>query len=150
MHLAMKLNSPVAQRWLSAMPLSPPRKAIRLRQPIAQKRLAAQEGPLRNATNMGMFFLHKPDMKAVEIFPKDMPKKVCADCTCKGRKCTRENCAFKHPKKVGKLKKETINAIGNPPLQKEIGWLNKWHFLKVRSKLPKELSLSWEERMPPP
>jgi hypothetical protein len=93
----------------------------------------------RNITDMGMFFLHKPDMKAVEIFPKDMPEKVCANFTCKGRECIRENCVFKHQRKVGKLKKETINAIGNPFLQKGIGWLNKWHFLRVRSKLPGEL-----------
>ncbi len=102
----------------------------------AQKRLAAQEGPL---IDMGMFFLHKPDMKAIEIFPKDMPKKVCANFMRKGRECTRENCTFKHPRKVGELKKETINAIGNHFLQKGIGWLNKWHLLRVRSKLPREL-----------
>ncbi len=86
-----------------------------------------------------MFFLHKPDMKAVKIFPEDMPEKVCANFTCKVRECTRENCTFKQPRKVGKLKKETINAIGNYFLQKGIGWLNKWHFLRVRSKLPREL-----------
>jgi hypothetical protein len=92
-----------------------------------------------NVTNIGMFFLHKPDMKAVKIFPKDMPETVCANFTCRGRECTRENCAFKHPRKVGELKKETINAIGNHFLQKGIGWLNKWHFLRVRSELPGEL-----------
>ncbi len=79
----------------------------------------------RNVTNMGMFFLHKPNMKAVKIFPKDMPETVCANFTCKCRECTRENCTFKHPRKVGELKKETINAIGNHFLQKGIGWLNK-------------------------
>jgi hypothetical protein len=36
-HLAMKLNSPVVQRWLSAIPPSPPREAVRLRRPSAQK-----------------------------------------------------------------------------------------------------------------
>jgi hypothetical protein len=88
---------------------------------------------------MGMFFFHKPDIKAVEIFPKDMPETVCTNFTCKGRECTRENCAFKHLRKVGELKKEMINAIGNHFLQKGIGWLNEWHFLRVRSKLPGEL-----------
>jgi hypothetical protein len=75
----------------------------------------------RNVTDMGMFFLHKPDMKAVEIFPKDMPETVYANFLCKGRECIRENCAFEHPRKVGELKKETINAIGNHFLQKGIG-----------------------------
>jgi hypothetical protein len=99
----------------------------------------AADSAKRNVTNMGMFFLHKLDMKAVKIFPKDMPETVCANFACKGREYTRENCTFKHPRKVGKLKKETINAIGNHFLQKGIGWLNEWHFLRVRSKLPGEL-----------
>ncbi len=38
----------------------------------------------RLVSDMGMFFLSKPDMKATDIFPKDMPKKICADFTCKG------------------------------------------------------------------
>ncbi len=115
----------------------------------ARRSGGAADSTKRNVTNMGMFFLHKPDMKAVEIFPKDMPKTVCAKFTCKGRECTRKNCVFKHPRKVGELKKEKINAIGNHFLQKGIGWLNEWHFLRVRSKLPGGLSLSWEERMAP-
>ncbi len=45
-HLAMKLNSHVAQRWLSTILPSPPREAVRLRLPSTQKRLPAQEGPL--------------------------------------------------------------------------------------------------------
>jgi hypothetical protein len=84
----------------------------------------ATDSAKRNVTNMSMFFLHKPDMKVVEIFPKDMPEKVCANFTCKGRECTMENYVFKHPMKVGELKKETINAIGNHSLQKRNGWLN--------------------------
>jgi hypothetical protein len=51
----------------------------------------ATDSAKRNVTDMAMFFLHKPDMKAVEIFPKDMPETVCANFTCKGRECTREN-----------------------------------------------------------
>ncbi len=99
----------------------------------------AADSAKRNVTNMGMFFLHKLDMKAVKIFSKDMPEIVCANFTCKGRECTRENCTFKHPRKVCELKKKTINAIGNHFLQKGIGWFNKWHFLRVRSELPGEL-----------
>ncbi len=105
----------------------------------ARRSRGAADSTKHNVTNMGMFFFHKPDMKTVKIFPKDMPKTVCTDFTCKGREYTRENCTFKHPRKVGKLKKEMINAIGNHFLQKGIGWLNKWHFLRVRSKLPGEL-----------
>jgi hypothetical protein len=99
----------------------------------------ATDSAKHNVTNMGMFFLHKPAMKAANIFPRDMPETVCANFTCKGRECTRESCAFKHPRKVRKLKKETFNAIGNHFLQKGIGWLNECHFLGVRSKLPGKL-----------
>ncbi len=38
----------------------------------------AADSAKRNVTDMGMFFLHKPDMKVFKIFPKDIPKKVCA------------------------------------------------------------------------
>ncbi len=87
---------------------------------------------------MGMFFLSKPYMKASDIFPKGMAESVCVDFTCKGRECTRENCTFVHPRKVGDLKKETVNATGKHFLKKRVSWFNKWHFLKVMSKLPKK------------
>ncbi len=45
---------------------------------------------------------------------------------------------FVHPRKVGDLKKETINAIGEHFLKKRVGWVNKWHSLKVASELPKK------------
>ena len=63
---------------------------------------------------------------------------MCADFACKDRECTRENCTFVHPRKVGDLKKETINAIGNHFIEKKIGWFNEWHFLKVKHELPEK------------
>jgi hypothetical protein len=92
----------------------------------------------RNVTDMGMFFLSKPDMKASDVFPKGMAESVCVDFTCNGRECTRENCTFVHPRKVGDLKEETVNAIGKHFLEKRVGWFNEWHFLKVANKLPKK------------
>ncbi len=77
-------------------------------------------------------------MKASDVFPKSMAESVCVNFTCKGRECTRENCTFIHPRKVGDLKKETVNAIGKHFHKKRVGWFNKWHFLKVMSKLPKK------------
>jgi len=73
---------------------------------------------------MEMFFLHTPDMKALGIFPNGMTQLVCVDFTCKGHECTRENCTFVHPRKVGDLKKETINAIGEHFLEKKVSWFN--------------------------
>ena len=77
-------------------------------------------------------------MKASDIFPNGMTQLVCVDFACKGRECTRENCAFVHPRKVGDLKKETVNAIGDHVLDKKVGWFNEWHFLKVKHELPEK------------
>ncbi len=107
----------------------------RLKKP---RRSVAADSTKRNVMEMGMFFLSRPDMKASDIFPKGMAELVCFDFTCKGRECTRENCTFVHPRKVGDLKKETFNAIGKHFLEKRVDWFNEWHFLKVMSKLPKK------------
>jgi hypothetical protein len=81
--------------------------------------------------DMGMFFLTKHDIKATDIFPKDLSNKICADFTCKGRKCTRENRPYSHPRNACKLTRETIAAIVHHFSSKKIGWLNKWHFIKL-------------------
>ncbi len=60
-------------------------------------------------------------MKVTEVFPKGMAKLVCVNFTCKGRECTRKTCTFVHPRKVGNLKKETVNAVGQNFLNK-----NEW------------------------
>jgi hypothetical protein len=44
---------------------------------------------LHPVTDMDMFFLAKHDIRATDIFPTDLPTKICADFTCKGRKCIR-------------------------------------------------------------
>jgi hypothetical protein len=98
----------------------------------------AADSTKRNFMEMGMFFLNRPDMKASDVFPKGMAESMCVNFTCKGRECTRENCTFLHPRKVGDLKKETVNAIGEHFLKKRVGWFNEWHFLKVVSELPKK------------
>jgi hypothetical protein len=66
----------------------------------------------RSVMESGMFFISCPDMNASDVFSKGMAQLVCVNFTCKGRECTRENCIFVHPRKVGDLKKETVNAIG--------------------------------------
>jgi hypothetical protein len=84
-----------------------------------------------NVTDMGMFFLSKHDIKAIDIFPKDLPTKICANFTCEGCECTRENCPYSHPRNACKLTAETIAAIICHFSSKKIGWLNKWHFMKL-------------------
>jgi hypothetical protein len=80
---------------------------------------------------MGMFFLIRNDIKAIEIFPKDLPTKICADFTCKGHECSRETCPYSHPRNACKLTAETIAAITCHFSSKKIGWLNEWHFMKL-------------------
>jgi hypothetical protein len=85
----------------------------------------------RHVTDIGMFFLAKHDIKATDIFPKDLPTKICADFTCKGCECTRENYPYSHPRNACRLTAETIAAIFCHFSLKKIGWLNKWHFVKL-------------------
>jgi hypothetical protein len=85
----------------------------------------------RNVADMGMLFLTKHDIKAIDIFPKDLPTKICADFTCKGCKCTRENCPYSHPRNARELTAETITPIVRHFSSKKIGWLNKWQFMKL-------------------
>ncbi len=78
-----------------------------------------------------MFFLTRNDIKATDIFPKDLPTKICADFTCKGRECTRDSCLYSHPRNAHKLTADTIATIARHFSTKKIGWLNEWHFMKL-------------------
>ena len=78
-----------------------------------------------------MFFLTRNDIKATDVFPKDLPTKICADFTCKGRECTRDSCPYSHPRNACKLPADTIAAIAHHFSTKKIGWLNEWHFMKL-------------------
>jgi hypothetical protein len=80
---------------------------------------------------MGMFFLTRKDIMAIDIFPKDLPTKICADFTCKGCECSRETCPYSYPRNACKLTAETIAAIARHFSSKKIGWLNEWQFMKL-------------------
>jgi hypothetical protein len=80
---------------------------------------------------MGMFFLTRNDIKATDVFPKNLPTKICADFTCKGRECTRASCPYSHPRNAHELPADTIAAIACHFSTKKIGWLNEWHFMKL-------------------
>jgi hypothetical protein len=101
------------------------------RQKKPRRNGATNPAKQRNVTDMGMFFLTKHDIKAIDIFPKDLPTKICANFTCKGLKCTRENCPYSHPRHACKLTAETIAAIVCHFSSKKFGWLNEWHFMKL-------------------
>jgi hypothetical protein len=96
-------------------------------------------------SDMGMFFLSKPDMGATDIFPKDMPDKICANFTCKGQECTHENCSFGHPKNTRELKPNTIAAIVQHFKTKKLdGSMNGTGAMPILLTKPK---LSWEAKM---
>jgi hypothetical protein len=81
--------------------------------------------------DLGMFYLKNPNTTPSDIFPKDMPEKICANFTCKGKECTNANCDFTHPRRASEMKRETILAIANHFEKKDIGWFNEYHFMKM-------------------
>jgi hypothetical protein len=85
----------------------------------------------RPVADMGMFFLKRNNIKATDVFPKDIPTKICANFTCKGRECTRDSPA--HAATLGMLANypQTLAAITRHFSTKKIGWLNECHFMKL-------------------
>jgi hypothetical protein len=78
-----------------------------------------------------MFYLRNPSIEPADIFPKDMPKKLCPNFTCKGKECTNTNCNFSHPRKALELKRKTIILIANHFIKKDVGWFNEYHFMRM-------------------
>ncbi len=64
--------------------------------------------------DLGMFYLHNPFINPADIFPKDMPEKLCVNFTCKEKECNNTNCDFAHPMKALELKCEKI-CCNKPP-----------------------------------
>ncbi len=81
--------------------------------------------------DLGMFYLRNPSINPADIFPMDMPEKLCANVTCKGRECNNTNCDFAHPRKASELKRETIIVIANHFIKKDMAWFNKYHFMRM-------------------
>jgi hypothetical protein len=81
--------------------------------------------------DLGMLYLRNPSINPADIFPKDMPKKLCANFTCKGKECINTNCALAHPRKALELKSKTIILIANHFIKKDVGWFNKNHFMRM-------------------
>ncbi len=81
--------------------------------------------------DLGMFYLRNASINPANIVPRGMPEKLCADFICKGIECNNTNCNFAHPRKALQLKRETIIAIANHFIKKDVGWLNKYHFMRM-------------------
>ncbi len=81
--------------------------------------------------DLGMFYLCNPSINPADIFPKDMPKKLCTNFTCKGKECNNTNCDFAYPRKASELKRKTIIMITNHFIKKNVGWFKEYHFMRM-------------------
>ncbi len=81
--------------------------------------------------DLGMFYLRNPSINPADIFPKDMPKKLCANFTCKRKECTYTNCDFACPRKASELKRKTITLTANHFIKRDVGWFNEYHFMRM-------------------
>ena len=75
-----------------------------------------------------MFYLRNAEVRATDIFPRDLAQKVCADFTCKAKECTRESCSFMHPRNPRDMDKVTFEAIALNFATTKKGWLSDYHF----------------------
>ncbi len=80
---------------------------------------------------LGMLYLRNASINPSDIFPKDMPEKLCMIITCKGKECNNANCDFAHPRKASKLKSKTILAIASHFIKKDMGWFNEYHSMRI-------------------
>jgi hypothetical protein len=81
--------------------------------------------------DLGMLYLHSPSINPADIFPKDIPKKLCANFICRGKECNNTNCDFTHPRKASELKRKMIIMIANHFTKKDMGWFNEYHFMRM-------------------
>ncbi len=98
-----------------------------------QKKPCCTEGRYRckGEDRSGIFYLCNTLINPSDVFPKDMPNKNCFNFTCKGEECNNVNCNFIHPRRPSEFKCETILAIANHFTKRDLGWFNKYHFMKM-------------------
>jgi hypothetical protein len=137
-------NSPPAQRrgnkHVPTTPESPDDNSPPRRQMAKKAKKGSKvDGPAKDRKEMGMFFLKNPNINTSDVFPRDLSIKLCANFTCKGKKCANTICGFKHPTKVGAIPCKAVLAIAAHFVAKDIGWFNKYHFMKMPDEEVKNL-----------
>jgi hypothetical protein len=78
--------------------------------------------------DLGMFYLRNASINPLDIFPKDIPEKLCTDFSCKGKECNNASFFFAHPRKASN---KTIVTIASHFIKKDVGWFNKHHFMRI-------------------
>jgi hypothetical protein len=81
--------------------------------------------------NFGIVYLRNPSINPADIFPKDVLEKFCVNFTCKGIECNNTICDFAYPRKALELKCKMIIVIPNHFIKKDVGWFNKYHFMRM-------------------
>jgi hypothetical protein len=79
----------------------------------------------------GMFYLRNASINPLDISPKDMPEKLCANFTCKRKGCNNTNCDFAYPRKASGLKRKKFIRIASHFIKKDVGLFNKYHCMKM-------------------
>jgi hypothetical protein len=109
-----------------------------------QRHTVANDTPKRQNMDMEMFWLQNPRIMITVVFPANLPEKVCVNFCFRGKECKRENdeaCTFLHPCSATDLKLKTIKKIGDHFKDKNIGWFNEYHFMRVPNLKPKYKAL---------
>jgi hypothetical protein len=90
----------------------------------------------KEKTDLGMFYLKYVSFNPSDVFPKDMPDKICANLTSTRKECNNATCDFIHPKRPSELKRETILAIASH-------FTKKGYWLAQRVSLHEDAQYHW-------
>jgi hypothetical protein len=85
----------------------------------------------KEKTELGMLYLRNVSINPLGVFPKNIPEKIYANFTCKGKECNNATCNFTHPRRPSELERETILAITSHFTKRDICWFSEYHFMKM-------------------
>jgi hypothetical protein len=79
-------------------------------------------------TEMGMFYLTKPDNPHPSTFPPGVKERICIDFTCKGQECLVNPFPLKKPCCPKGMDKADVEALALHFKRYKSGWLRGYHF----------------------
>ncbi len=133
---AFDAKSTPKQRCESVRDPATPDTANNNNSSICQKQKKPKRGvkvdtAAKEKKDLGTFYLRNLWINPSKVFPKVIPKKVCTNFIGKGKECNNASCDFTHPRKFTELNRETIIVITNHFNKNNIGWFNKYHFMRM-------------------